>query len=276
MKSRAEREKEKRVRGPSGPRPAERGREGSRRPEEVQATVALVSRRAESLLSLPARPSRLCPPAATASSARTQKSARRCGGAADRRVMASDVSVPAPPPLASLSLLSGAYHRVDSAMLRSALLSRTHLGLPPLFTGLGWGWTLYKSRLLGLAPPPQGKTKQKKKQKSFDGRQHFLTYTFPAGNLSLFFFAIEARRARSVGRSHGVHERSCCRDLGRRAVAGAGEGGPAAAERGRGLGVPRGRGATAEAETQAGEFVLLLSLSLSVLFFFFACVHGDA
>ena len=136
MKSRAEREKEKRVRGPSGPRPAERGREGSRRPEEVQAPVALVSRRAESLLSLPARPSRLCPPAATASSARTQKSARRCGGAADRRVMASDVSVPAPPPLASLSLLSGAYHRVDSAMLRSALLSRTHLGLPPLFTGL--------------------------------------------------------------------------------------------------------------------------------------------
>ena len=29
---------------------------------------------------------------------------------------------------------------------------------------------------------------KKKKQKSFDGRQHFLTYTFPAGNLSLFFF----------------------------------------------------------------------------------------
>ena len=77
-----------------------------------------------------------------------------------------------------------------------------------------------------------------------------------------------------MGRSHGVHERSCCRDLGRRAVAGAGEGGPAAAERGRGLGVPRGRGATAEAETQAGEFVLLflLSLSLSVLFFFFFSV----
>ena len=87
-------------------------------------------------------------------------------------------------------------------------------------------------------------------------------------------FSQSRRGARAVGRSHGVHERSCCRDLGRRAVAGAGEGGPAAAERGRGLGVPRGRGATAEAETQAGEFVLLflLSLSLSVLFFFFFSV----
>ena len=142
---------------------AAKGRGGPRRFKSPSLWSA--GGRSPSPLSQPG-PRDSAPPAATASSARTQKSARRCGGAADRRVMASDLSVPAPPPLASLSLLSGAYHRVDSAMLRSALLSHLLSGFP--LSSLGWGWTLYKSRLLGLAPPPQGK-KKKKKQKSFDG-----------------------------------------------------------------------------------------------------------
>ena len=94
----------------------------------------------------------------------TLKSARE--GAAARPTVASWRPIfPSPLRLSSsLSMLSGAYHRVDSAMLRSALLS--HLGLPP--PSLGWGWSLYKSRLLGLAPPPQEKKKKNGKDSTDD------------------------------------------------------------------------------------------------------------
>lgn len=253
---------------------AAKGRGGPRRFKRPSLWSA--GGRSPSSLSQPG-PRDSAPPTATASSARTQKSARRCGGAANRRVMASDLSVPAPPPLASLSLLSGAYHRVDSAMLRSALLS--HPRASPSLHWVGWGWTLYKSRLLGLAPPPQEKKKNRKTEK-FRRTATFLDVHFSRRkSLSLFCFRNRGEaRAQWDGAMASTSDPVVVilddepspgleKEVPRRLSEAGASASHAAAER---------RRKQKRKLVSLSFFFFSLFLSRYCSFFFFFCVHGDA
>ena len=140
---------------------AAEGRGGSRRFKRLSLWSA--GGRSPSSLS---QPSLETLPGSHRSLRATLKSARE--GAAARPTVASWRPIfPSPLRLpSSLSMLSGAYHRVDSAMLRSALL--THLGLPPLFTGLGLvPVQITSSRSCAAAAGK--KKKQKNRKVSTDG-----------------------------------------------------------------------------------------------------------